>query len=252
VTVTAYICHPAVTAWGLDWLARGCGRVVVHKPLYDRRAFEVRVTDSREHAYAATLVDERGTLCASGTIELPDELPPRPARRGDALATGERAAPTREAMEVLRGRGMGAIRAVWGDAADLASYLRDAGCLPELLRPAGVGYANTSFVLGLTNYVLAAARASSTPATDGPAIGPPPSAKLLRRTAAEPQARGAVVDTQCHNGRPRHGHTRCRWIRGIVPEDRTSLQSAIGGDAALDPFVHIAQQVEDPRVSRVG
>jgi len=26
VTVTAYLCHPAVDAWGMDWLARGRAR----------------------------------------------------------------------------------------------------------------------------------------------------------------------------------------------------------------------------------
>jgi hypothetical protein len=156
VTVTAYVCQPAVLAWGMDWLARGRGRVVVHKPLYDRRAFEVRVTGKTPLAYDAELVDARGTLCATGTIELPDQPATPPVFRGDPLVTGDRVPATREGLEALRGRAMGAIRVPWGEGTDMRSYLRDPDSMPELLRPAGGGYANTSFALGLTNYALAA------------------------------------------------------------------------------------------------
>jgi hypothetical protein len=156
VTVSAYLCHPAVEAWGVEWLARGRASIVVKKPVYDGRAIRVDVRTDGDRAYDAELSDAAGTLCAIGRIEIPAELPPAPRRRGDDVVTGDRVPPTREGIERLRDRGMGAVRVVWGKGSSMASYLRDADSLPELLRLDRGGYANTSFVLGLTNWVFAA------------------------------------------------------------------------------------------------
>ena len=65
VTVSAYLIQPAVEAWGMDFLTRGRGMVVVKKPLYDRRAFHVAVRDANDTHYEADLTDSTGTLCAT-------------------------------------------------------------------------------------------------------------------------------------------------------------------------------------------
>jgi len=74
VTVTAYLCHPAVDAWGMDWLARGRVRAAVSTPLYDRKRFRVELTDASARAYDAVLTDEDGTRCATASAELPESL----------------------------------------------------------------------------------------------------------------------------------------------------------------------------------
>ena len=156
VTVSAYVVEPAVVAWGLDWLARGRSHVTVKKPVYDGRPFRVEVRPSGDHAYDAELLDSAGDLRAVGRVELPDEVEPAPGRRGDAPVQGERSPPTREGLERLRERGMGSIRVTWDTATPMARYLRDPSRAPALLRPDEGGYANTSFTLGLTNWVFAA------------------------------------------------------------------------------------------------
>jgi len=157
VTVTAYLCHPAIDAWGMDWLARGRARAVVSTPLYDRRRFRVALADASESAYDAELTDEDGTRCASGRVELPASVPAPPPMRGDPPIAEDFPRPraSREVMEELRERGMRALRVRWSDAAGMAAYLRDAREMPKLLRSDGGGYANTAFVLGLTNWALA-------------------------------------------------------------------------------------------------
>lgn len=156
VTVTAYVCQPAVLAWGMEWLTRGRASVVVHKPVYDGRAFRVALREENAGAYEADLFDTGGTLCAVGTVDLPAEVPPLPRRRGDPLATDDRQPAKREGLESLRARGVGAMRSVWTPEAPIANYLGKPSAMPELLRPDGGAYANTSFLLGLTNSLLAA------------------------------------------------------------------------------------------------
>ena len=158
VTVTAYLCHPAVAAWGMDWLARGRCRAVVSTPLYNRKRFRVELVDATARAYDGVLTDEDGTRCANGRVELPETVPAPPAMRGDPGIGRDFRRPraSREVMEQLRERGMHALRARWNTAAEITDYLRDACEMPKLLRSDGGGYANTAFVLGLTNWALAA------------------------------------------------------------------------------------------------
>ena len=160
VTVSAYLCHPAIDAWGLDWLERGRARAVVSTPLYDRKRFRVELRNATASAYDAELIDEGGTCCASGSVELPETLPTPPSMRGDPRA-GEgfkRPRASREVMEELRERGMHAIRARWGmdTSAEITRYLRNASEMPKLLQSEADGYANPAFVLGLTNWALGA------------------------------------------------------------------------------------------------
>jgi len=157
VTVTAYLCHPAVEAWGVDWLERGHARAVVSTPLYDRTRFRVEINDATASAYDAVLTDEDGTRCATGRVELPENVPAAPAMRGDPrIGEGfQRPSASREVMEELRERGLHALRASWNAAAEITGYLRNASEMPKLLRSDGGGYANTAFILGLTNWALA-------------------------------------------------------------------------------------------------
>lgn len=159
VTVSAYVCEPAVRAWGMDFLQRGKARVVVARPLYDRGAFRVTLDDADETSYAATLQDAEGTRCAEGQVSLPvpDALPPRPVRRGDPRRPEDarRPAATRENLERLRETGMWSMPSEWSRRAEIWTYYRDQEAMPELLRYEGGGYANMGFVLGMTNWHLA-------------------------------------------------------------------------------------------------
>jgi hypothetical protein len=157
VTVSAYLIHPGVEAWGLDWLTRGRATVAVGSPLYDGRPFRVEVSDATERSYRAVLLDEEDVECATASVELPESIPPPPEYRGDPRVDDgyERPSGTREAMEGLRRQAMRALRARWDGKAGIPSYLRDAAGMPEPLRVDGGGYANPANTLGITNWVLA-------------------------------------------------------------------------------------------------
>jgi hypothetical protein len=158
VTVSAYLIHPGVEAWGLDWLARGRASVVVGSPLYDGRPFRVEVSDATERSYRAVLFDEENAECATASVELLESVPPPPKLRGDPrIEEGyERPPGTRDVMEGLRERGMRALRARWDGKAGVPSYLRDPAGMPEVLRADGGGYANPANTLGITNWALGA------------------------------------------------------------------------------------------------
>ena len=157
VTVSAYLIHPGVEAWGLDWLTRGRASAVVGKPLYDGRPFRVEVSDATERSYRAVLIDEEGVECATASVELPESVPPPPEYRGDPGIdeSYQRPPGTREVMAKLREQAMRALRARWDGKAGIPSYLRDASRMPEPLRSAGGGYANPANTLGITNWALA-------------------------------------------------------------------------------------------------
>jgi hypothetical protein len=142
----------------LGWLERGRARAVVSTPLYDRKRFRVELEAATAGAYDGVLIDEDGIHCATASVELPESLPAPPAMRGDPrIGEGfRRPRASREVMEALREGGLYAIRARWNDAAEITGYLRDTSEMPALLRPDGDGYANTAFLLGLTNWALAA------------------------------------------------------------------------------------------------
>jgi len=157
VTISAYLMHPAVAAWGEDWLRRGRAEIVVHRPLYDGYAFDVEITESGDAGYRAVLIDQEGTRCASGTLSLVAEPPPPPVRRGDPLLVrGQAVDPvSREVLERLRETGMHALPARWSAAHHMASYLSDPSAMPAIHRFDGRGLANGGFLLGLTNWALA-------------------------------------------------------------------------------------------------
>lgn len=158
VTVSAYLIHPAVAAWGEAWLERGRARVVVHSPVYDRETFRVEVSEASASAYDAELFDPTGARCATAQVALPEPgaVPPPPKIRHDAILGRDfdRPSASREVMERRRREGLSATRARWNDTAEITSYLRDPHRMPPPFSQ--LRFANPAFVLGLTNWALAA------------------------------------------------------------------------------------------------
>jgi hypothetical protein len=157
VTVSAYLIHPAVVAWGDDWLERGRARVVVHSPVYDRETFRVDVSNASASAYGSELIDQTGARCATAQVELPDAgaLPAPPKLRHDPILDRDfdRPKASREVMEQRRSEGLSAMRARWNEAAEITRYLRNPNRMPDCFSK--LGLANPAFVLGLTNWALA-------------------------------------------------------------------------------------------------
>jgi hypothetical protein len=153
VTVTAYLVHPAVCTWGEAWLERGRAQVRVQRPVYDGDDFQVRVSEPAPTRYKAELTT-RGDVRAEAVVELCENLPEPPLCRGDPILARDHERPpaTPEIMQKLRTQGLGAMRARWVIPGAMSSYLCDAEQMPELLK----SYANSAFVLGLSNWILAA------------------------------------------------------------------------------------------------
>jgi hypothetical protein len=156
VIVSAYLAHPAVVAWGLDYVARGAARVVVEKPVYDDHAFTVSVEADGENAYDAVLADADGATRARARCWLPATLPEPPRRRGDPLLTREYERPsgTPETMRRLQDSGLLALPVRWDEHSELTRYFRDVTHMPAPLSAGGGHYAHLGFVLGLTNWAL--------------------------------------------------------------------------------------------------
>jgi hypothetical protein len=156
VTVSAYLCHPAVESWGADWLARGSADVNVLSPLYDGEAFEVEVTPVSDTVYSAQLRRPDGTVSASAEVSLPMQTPIAPQRRHDAIGA-KRAAPPAvlEHMQQLREQGCCAAAFTWLPEHEMHTYLLDEAQLPLLHQMDGGGLANMSYILGCSNWVLA-------------------------------------------------------------------------------------------------
>ncbi len=157
VTVSSYLIHPAVAAWGTQWLTRGKAHVVVNKPLYDGYEFSVALTEVTENSYRATLTDQEGTQCASGYMRLNENEESSPTLRGDPILQREQEIPqaTRQEMEKLRANGMFALRSRWSDSNNMATYLKNPTEMLPLHNFTERGLANAAFMLGTTNRVLA-------------------------------------------------------------------------------------------------
>lgn len=157
VSVYAYLVHPAIEAWGRRWLESGTASVVLTKPLYDGMKFDVTVVPDGSDAYDGEVIDADGVHCARGRVGAPDRSDPAPTRRGDRAVPPVDEIPdaTRPALELLRERGMGAVRFEWPGKTDYDRYTRSLDDMPDVVRPDREGFANPSFLLGLANWVLA-------------------------------------------------------------------------------------------------
>ncbi len=157
VTVSSYLIHPAVVAWGEAWLDRGHASITVENPLYDGEIFNVITQPGAEHDHSVQLLGASGQPRAHGSLRLPDSPPEPPTRRGDPLLKAEVQPPvaTRDAMQALQEKGMCALPVTWQHSNHMATYLRDDAGMPDLHRHNSGGLANAAFMLSLTNWVLA-------------------------------------------------------------------------------------------------
>jgi len=156
VTISAYLVHPLIEHWGMNWLDRGYANCRITSPLYDNERFDVK-TDIVDAAKAhTTLVRGNGVVSANAEVALPDQLPPAPLLRKDKLAEPDYTAPpaSRAIWEQLKAEGCRSFSFPWTDDNPLI-YLSNEDDLPKLLQPKEGGYANLSFLLGCSNWILA-------------------------------------------------------------------------------------------------
>ena len=168
VTVSAYLLHPAAVSYGMDFLERGFAHVRVSSPLYDEQAFEVHIENQSgdldrcqheqqgDQGYSAVLVPNGEAPCATAEIHIAGSKTNPPVRREDELGDPNAASvqATRENMEALRASGCKAFAYRWNPDHEMSTYLREKSGMAELYSMDE--YANPSFVLGISNWVLAA------------------------------------------------------------------------------------------------
>jgi len=154
VVVSAYLLHPAAVAWGREWVERGQAHVVVQSPVYDGETFRVEVEAATETAYEASLIDERGTRCATAKVSRPTKIPEAPVRRHDSFLSRdtERPVASLAVMERFIETGLHALPALWSKQAEITNYLRDPNEMAPIYHKENL--ANPAFMLGLTNWVM--------------------------------------------------------------------------------------------------
>lgn len=114
VTTYAYLTHPLVAAWGVDWLTRGGGEVRFTAPVFARRTLACTPTVRPDGSVTVEAVDPTEDRNPRATFEaVRDAGPPPAARDGQVL-------PSRQF--VLDGRYGADYGARAGD--DLALYLQ--------------------------------------------------------------------------------------------------------------------------------
>lgn len=155
VTVSAYLIHPAAVAFGMDYLTKGFAHVRVNSPLYDEEVFRVEIENQDEHGYRASLIQPEGKPTAAAELKIPEVALPAPQRRGDPVADKGFEPPraTPENMRRLMEEGCKSFVYRWNADHDMSAYLRDRSEMAPVFAEAG--YANPSFVLGVSNWVLA-------------------------------------------------------------------------------------------------
>ncbi|MFP5487464.1 MAG: MaoC family dehydratase [Acidimicrobiia bacterium] len=89
VTTYAYLTHPIVAAWGLDWVAHGGGEVRFRAPVFagDTVACTPRLDDGGWHVDAVCPAQERNPRVTFRVTR--DSGPPPAARPGEQLASRE-------------------------------------------------------------------------------------------------------------------------------------------------------------------
>ncbi len=155
VTVSAYLMHPAMQAWGKRFLEQGRAHVRVGSPLYDEEQFSVRITSQSDTGYQASLLRPDDTASATADVELMTAAPPAPARRGDPVAEKDYVGPaaTPERWQELKDQGCHAFRYRFSNEHRMSTYLRDKRGMPDLL-VGDAALANMGFILGISNWVL--------------------------------------------------------------------------------------------------
>ncbi len=154
VTVSAYLLHPVADVFGIEFLERGYAHCRINSPLYDDEPFEVEITDrGLQHCHTKLIRGADEPLARAETGIRPDSLPP--VYRGDDIGTESIQTPaTSRKFEQLRSRGCLAFRYRWDTEHEMSSYLREPSAMLDLY--AIDGFANPSYVLGISNWVLSA------------------------------------------------------------------------------------------------
>ncbi|MBV1877822.1 MAG: hypothetical protein KUG79_09295 [Pseudomonadales bacterium] len=162
VTISAYLMHPAIEAWGIEWLEHGKADIVIHKPLYDGYAFKVQLSEVSNTAYQARLIDQAGSHCATAHCLLIDpqvlkKTANEHARRQDPLFNHDHdiQAASHQTLKYLQQNGMCALATAWDGSTPMATYLQDPTSMPDIFNASGHSLANGAYMLGLTNSVLA-------------------------------------------------------------------------------------------------
>jgi len=161
VTISSYLIHPAVQAWGMQWLDRGHAHVQVKSPLYDLAPFTVDVSTIMDASYEGSLHTEE-RLSATASVSLPETAPEPPTIQGDPLMPADHQAPiaSRASLESLKVDGCMAQQFHWTAEHEMARYLREQKEMAPLLRtdrhPDSGGFANMAFLLGCANRHFAA------------------------------------------------------------------------------------------------
>ena len=156
VTISAYLIHPAVVSWGLDFLNRGYAHVRVTSPLYDGEIFNVLVDEEQAQGYVARLLRPDGSVSANAEVSLPAHPALAPVRRGDSMAEKGFVGPvaSMETWQHLQQEGCLAFRFRWGEKHRMQSYVKDAALMPSVHR-GPEALANMGYILGISNWVLA-------------------------------------------------------------------------------------------------
>lgn len=156
VTVSAYLIHPAVEKWGMEWLNNGFANCRVSSPLYDKETFKVELLDLNDKKCSSTLIKSNGIVSANAEISLTEELPLPPVKRNDPIVAQDFIPPkaTFAVWKDLQLNGCNAFRFHWGGHEPL-TYLRNNSDLPDLLQPEKDGFSNLCFLLGCSNWTLA-------------------------------------------------------------------------------------------------
>ena len=156
VTVSAYLLHPIIEKWGLDWLEKGWAKCKITSPLYDKENFSVYLNEISEKKILSNLKNSNQVVTANAEASLLKEIPEAPKIRNDKIAIknfqGPRA--SKNVWMKLKKDGCMAFEYFWGGK-DPLIYLRDQNKLPDLLNPSKKGLSNLSFLLGCSNWALA-------------------------------------------------------------------------------------------------
>ena len=133
-TVAAYLIHPFVEAYGMDYLQRGCAHVRLHSPVYDGEIFEVEVEEQAPASFSARLGQGKSALCASAEIHLDTDPVQPPTIRGDEEGDpkADLMPATPENMKWLQDHGCKAFVDYWNVEHRMSTYLKDRSKMSSL------------------------------------------------------------------------------------------------------------------------
>ena len=87
VTISAYLLHPIIEKWGIEWLNNGFAKCMITSPLYDEEKFEVISEKVSEEKILTTLYKSDQTISANAEAALSKNFVKPPKRRGDTIAS---------------------------------------------------------------------------------------------------------------------------------------------------------------------